>query len=78
MLTLLNPWLVALTWGLVMTIVWTLFVPGSLSVATFVFLAATGLLFAVVFAPVLRSSITPKLSVAELLKSESATAPTRQ
>jgi hypothetical protein len=41
-----NRWLVSLGWMVVMLIVWSLFVPGRVSVTTFSLLGATGLMIA--------------------------------
>jgi hypothetical protein len=44
---LMSRWTTALGWGVLMLIVWTLFVPGRLSVTTFVLLGLTGFLVSI-------------------------------
>jgi membrane associated rhomboid family serine protease len=58
--TYTNRWTVLLNWTVVMLIVWSLFVPRTVSVTTFVLLGATGLIVSVFGAMFLKDSQPPR------------------
>ncbi len=73
MTTMLKRWMPTLGWLLLMWIVWTLLVPGRVSVTTFVLLGLTGLAGAVL-GPILWNDTRPPHSVGDTLADlESAT-----
>jgi hypothetical protein len=78
MSTHLKPWVGTLGWGALMLIVWTLFVPGNLSTTTFVMLAATGLVLALIFASMFGINRKRERPVNDILfESGGASAPPR-
>jgi membrane associated rhomboid family serine protease len=64
--THINRWTVSLSWTVAMLIVWSLFVPRTVSVTTFVLLGATGLIVSVFGAMFVKSSQPPQ-SVSAIL-----------
>jgi Co/Zn/Cd efflux system component len=66
MKTYVNRWTVALSWAVLMLIVWALFVPKGVSATTFVMLSLTGLVVAVV-GPMLLANHEPPRSMSAIL-----------
>jgi hypothetical protein len=66
MTTYVNRWTMALAWTVSMSIVWTLFVPRGISVATFVLLGCAGLLVSFIGGTLVHNSEPPR-SVAQIL-----------
>mgnify|MGYP001564466101 FL=1 len=66
MLKSFNRWNYVAVWPATAIVVWALFVPGTLSTTTFVWLNLA-LIFGVVFAAVIWSGTRPTRSVAQLL-----------
>ncbi len=62
----MNRWTAALAWTVSMAIVWALFVPRGISVATFILLGVTSLLALFVGGVLVRDSQPPR-SVAQIL-----------
>jgi len=58
--TYMNRWTVALSWTVGMLIVWSLFVPRTVSVTTFTLLGATGLVVLLLGATLLRDTQPPQ------------------
>ncbi len=60
MTTYLNRWTIMLGWMVLLSIVWTLFVPGSISVTTFVLFGMIGLIAAFFGSALVRDSQPPR------------------